>query len=312
MPKSLREAGKAQRHTRADGPGVTGPAFSVIIPAHNEASVIGRCLTALLDGAPSGNPPEIIVAANGCTDATVAIARDIVPFATVLDLPPGSKVIAMNTANRMARHAPRFFLDADIQCSYASLAATADALRQPGVMAASPALRMDLSRCDDWVRSYYRVWLTQPYVTDRLVGSGLFGLSEQGLAAIGEIPPTFADDTWVRTRFSHDQRRNVSKDEGGNPVFFTVSPPRSRADLIRIEARRRIGSEQVATLYPSPHNTRINRPSDLGDALRAGASRIDVARYLVTKATALARYRWNRWRGRTPVWVRDLGARQPG
>ena len=290
---------------------MTAP-FSVIIPAHNEEDVIGRCLKALYDGAPADALPEVIVAANGCKDRTVAIARELAPDATVLDLPPGSKVIAMNEANRLATVAPRFFLDADVQCSYASLAATADALREPGIMTASPALRMDLSRCDHWVRSYYRVWLTQPYITDRLVGSGLFGLSAEGLEIMGEIPPTFADDTWVRTRFSYEQRRNVSQDAQGNPVWFTVSPPRTRADLVKIEARRRIGSEQVLNLYPSPHNGKINRPADLGEALKGGATIADVGVYLGLKAVALARYRWNKARGKTPVWVRDVNARKTG
>lgn len=286
-----------------------GPAFSVIIPAHNEAAVIGRCLETLLRDAPADAMPEIIVAANGCKDETVAIAKRLAPSATVLDLPPGSKVIAMNAANALATVSPRFFLDADVQCSYTALAATAEALRQPGVMAASPALDMDLSRSDFWVRAYYRVWLTQPYVTDRLVGSGLFGLSAQGLERMGEIPATFADDTWVRTRFSYDERRNVASDSAGNRVSFTVSPPRNWRDQIRIEARRRIGSEQVLTLYPSPHNTRINRPGDLGNAWKNKASFFDIAIYLAMKVAALAQYKWNQKRGKAPVWVRDIGAR---
>ena len=285
------------------------PPFSVIIPAHNEGGVIARCLQTLYRDAPADTLPEVIVAANGCTDDTVAIARSIAPQARVLDLPPGSKVIAMNEANALATATPRFFLDADVQCDYRSLSAVADVLREPGIMAASPALKMDLSRCDGWVRAFYRVWLTQPYVTDRLVGSGLFGLSAKGLETIGTIPPTFADDTWVRTRFSYDERRNVDTDRNGNPVFFVVSPPRTRSDLVKIEARRRIGSEQVLTLYPSPHNQRINRPSDLGDALRSGANVLDVLKYLALKTSAMARYRLNKVRRRAPVWVRDTQAR---
>lgn len=283
--------------------------FCVIIPAHNEERVIERCLKALYADAPTDARPEVIVAANGCTDRTVAIARELAPDAVVLDLPPGSKVIAMNEGNKIATVAPRFFLDADIQCSYHSLAATAEVLREPGVMAASPALRMDLSACDPWVRAFYRVWQALPYVTDRLVGSGIFGLSAEGLDFIGVIPPTFADDTWVRTRFSYDQRRNVSADRLGRPVSFTVSPPRTLGDLIKIEARRRIGSEEVLNRYPSPYNERINRASNLNDARAAGASYLDIAIYVGVKAVALAKYRWNRLRGKTPVWVRDEAAR---
>lgn len=285
--------------------------FTVIIPAHNEGQVIARCLDCVLDGAPRDNPPEIIVAANGCSDDTVALAKAHAPMAKVLDLPAGSKVIAMNAANAIAEHAPRLFLDADVQCDYASLAATAQALRQSGVMAASPALRMDLSRCSWAVRAYYKVWLSQPYVTDRLVGSGLFGLSAEGLKIVGTIPPTFADDTWVRTRFSYDQRRNVGEDENGNPVYFTVSPPRTARDQINIEARRRIGSEQVATLYPSPHNPgQINRAKNLKDARDEGASPVEIVVYLALKGLAAAQFKWNKLSGKAPVWVRDINARQ--
>ena len=288
---------------------MSSKAFCVIIPAHNEEQVIGRCLKEFYADAPADAEPEVIIAANGCTDRTVEIARKLAPNATVLDLPPGSKVIAMNEASKIASVSPRFFLDADIQCSYRALAATADVLREDNVMAASPALRMDLSACDPWVRAYYRVWQALPYVTDRLVGSGIFGLSEEGLEIMGTIPPTFADDTWVRTRFSYSQRRNVANDRAGQPVWFTVSPPRTLTDLIKIEARRRIGSEEVLHRHPSPHNERINRLSDLLASRAAGASLGDIVIYVSIKAVALAKYRWNRMRGRTPVWVRDEGAR---
>lgn len=284
--------------------------FSVIIPAHNEEAVIGRCLEAMLAGAPADAMPEIIVAANGCKDRTVAIAREKAPMARVLDLPPGSKVIAMNEANRIAVTTPRFFLDADVQCSYAALAATAEVLRQPDVMAASPAIRMDVSRCDAWVRAYYRVWLTLPYITDRLVGSGLFGLSEEGLKIVGVIPPTFADDTYVRNCFTYEQRRNVAEDAAGEAVFFTVSPPRTIGDLIHIETRRQIGADHLRALDSMPEGKRINRPGNIWAAATKGASVLDVILYIAIKSIIILRHRWNVARGKTPVWVRDVNARQ--
>lgn len=288
---------------------MTAAPFCVIIPAHNEERVIERCLTALYAGAPPHAQPEVIVAANGCTDRTVAMARALAPDATVLDLPVGSKVIAMNEANRIASVTPRFFLDADIECSYTSLAATADVLRQPGVMAASPALRVDLTGCDRWVRAYYRVWLRLPYVTDRLVGSGIFGLSADGLAIMGEIPRIIGDDIWVRTRFSYDQRRNVASDRDGNPVWFTVLPPRTIGSLIKIETRRKAGNEDVLKQFPSPHDKRINRPADFGKLRADGASLGDIAIYLAIKLTARVQCRWNRLRGRASVWLRDDSSR---
>ena len=52
---------------------MTGPLASVVIPAHNERRVIGRCLRALREGAAPGEL-DVIVVANACTDDTAAIA----------------------------------------------------------------------------------------------------------------------------------------------------------------------------------------------------------------------------------------------
>ncbi|MBP0967161.1 MAG: glycosyltransferase [Oscillospiraceae bacterium] len=52
-------------------------AFSVVIPAHNEAQYIGKCLAAVRAAADAVRPcrTEIIVVANRCTDQTADIAR---------------------------------------------------------------------------------------------------------------------------------------------------------------------------------------------------------------------------------------------
>lgn len=47
---------------------------SIVIPAHNEALVIGRLLTRLTDD-DSTPPLEVIVVCNGCTDDTDDVAR---------------------------------------------------------------------------------------------------------------------------------------------------------------------------------------------------------------------------------------------
>jgi glycosyltransferase involved in cell wall biosynthesis len=284
--------------------------FTVIIPAHNEVSVIARCLKTLLEDAPADGSMQIIVAANGCNDDTVAAARKAAPEATVLDLPVGSKTAAMNAANREARHFPRIYLDADVQCGYPSLAAVAEALRIPGVMAAAPALRMDLSRSNWLTRAYYRVWLTQPYVKNALVGSGCFGLSQAAYELIGDFPPITGDDIWVYSRFAESERRSVTSDSAGRPAFFLVSPPRRAIDQIRVETRRRLGNEQVLRDYPSPHYAGSNRPGDLGDALRDGASIFDLAIYLAIKAIVRLRVKRAKRQRQDIVWERDLAARE--
>jgi glycosyltransferase involved in cell wall biosynthesis len=285
-------------------------AFTVIIPAHNEGTVIARCLKALLADAPADSKMQVIVAANGCNDDTVAIARKSAPDAIVLDLPVGSKTGAMNAANREALHFPRIYLDADVQCSYSSLLAVAQVLHEPGVMAAAPALRMDLSRSNWLARAYYRVWLTQPYVKRALVGSGCFGLSQAAYERIGDFPPITGDDIWVYSRFTESERRNISTDAQGQPVWFLVSPPRSAADQIRVETRRRLGNEQLLREYPSPHYTGSNNAGDLRDALREGASVLDVIVYLAIKAMVRLRVHRTKRKQKDIVWERDLAARE--
>ena len=281
--------------------------FSVIIPAHNEGNVVRRCLEAVYRDAPQDALPEVIVAANGCTDDTVAIARDAAPLARVLDLPVGSKVIAMNEANALASATPRFFLDADVQCDYASLAATADVLRQPGVMAASPALRMDLSRCDRWVKAYYRVWLTQPYVTDRLVGSGLFGLSREAVERVMPLPEVIADDLYVKESFAPEERRNISKDCNGESCFFVVYPPRTAFDQIRIEERRLRGNIQLARREASGNKNRTRMRFRFRNTEELKL--LDIAAYVIIKSAVRILYRINKLRGLSDEWTRDEGAR---
>lgn len=284
--------------------------FTIIIPAHNEEAVIERCLTALLGDAPATGRAQIIVAANGCSDRTAEIARAAAPDSLVLDLPQGSKTLAMNAAHKRALFFPRIYLDADVRCSYSSLRALANELRKPGVMAASPALRMDLSHSSQLIRSYYRVWLTQPYVRQNMVGSGCFGISRAGYERIGDFPPITGDDIWVHSRFLESERSNIASDADGNPVFFTVSPPRRAIDQIRVETRRRLGNEEVLRQYPSPHFTGSNQAGDLRTALKEGASVLDVAVYLGIKLIARLRARWSRARSKEIVWERDLTARE--
>ena len=284
--------------------------FTIIIPAHNEEAVIARCLETLLADAPDAGRAQIIVAANGCNDRTVEIARATAPDALVLDLPQGSKTKAMNAAHADALHFPRIYLDADVQCSYASLATLADMLRKPGVMAASPKIEMDLSRSSTLIRAYYRVWLALPYVQRDMIGSGCFGLSQSGYEAIGDFPPITGDDIWVHSRFKEGERVNISEDEDGNAVFFTVSPPRRVIDQVRVETRRRLGVAEVMRLYPSAHFTGSNQASDLRAALKLGASVFDVAVYVAIKLVARLRGNWAKGRDGKIEWERDLAARE--
>ncbi|HOQ87625.1 MAG TPA: glycosyltransferase, partial [Phycisphaerae bacterium] len=75
--------------------------YSIIIPAHNEETVIARCIRAIITGAAPGEL-EVIVACNGCTDRTAEIAREFGDPVRVLEIKTPSKVAALNAADAAA------------------------------------------------------------------------------------------------------------------------------------------------------------------------------------------------------------------
>ena len=113
---------------------------AIIIPAHNESAVIEHTLRVLLDGfAPE--EVTVIVAANGCTDDTIAKARAVASWITVLDVHEPGKSGAIRAAEAQLGPGPRIYLDADIAMSAASakavfarLSAGAGGARPPAVV----------------------------------------------------------------------------------------------------------------------------------------------------------------------------------
>jgi cellulose synthase/poly-beta-1,6-N-acetylglucosamine synthase-like glycosyltransferase len=86
-------------------------AITVIVPAHDEESVIERKVRNVLDGSYPRHLIELIVASDGSSDRTVELARGA--GATVLDLPRSGKVAALTAAAAEARGEILVFTDAD-------------------------------------------------------------------------------------------------------------------------------------------------------------------------------------------------------
>ena len=59
---------------------------SILIPAHNEESVLARTLDALL-GSSDSPKFEVLVVCNGCSDRSAEIARRYAPRLSVIELP---------------------------------------------------------------------------------------------------------------------------------------------------------------------------------------------------------------------------------
>lgn len=227
---------------------------SIIIAAHNEGPVIGACLDAVL--AQHGAPPyEIIVAANGCTDDTVAVARHR-PGVVVLDLARPGKTAALNAADRVARGSRLVYLDADIRLPSDYLAVLADALPADGpARAAVPARRLDLSGRSWPVRAYFAVNQRLPVYRQGLFGRGVIALSIRGRDRFDRFPDVIADDLFLDSIFDDSEKVRLD-------VTVEVGTPRRTGQLIRRLSRVRRGN---ATLRQSGYAGALGtavRPAD--------------------------------------------------
>lgn len=230
--------------------------FSIVIPAHNESSVIARCLSALLEGL-EASEFEIIVVCNGCKDDTANIARSY-PSVKVIELDVASKVAALNAGDEAALGFPRAYIDADIQLKGADLLKALEKFKTPGIEIVAPRLHVNLSKSNLVVKAFYRVWMSLPYFTDgQMVGSGVFILSEAGRKRFGSFPQIIADDGYVRSLFS-GQERLTAQD-----CHFTVFAPQTLSDLIKIKSRVRFGNMELKMKYPELSVGNDNSPGSL-------------------------------------------------
>lgn len=212
---------------------------SVVIPAHDEEAVIGRCLERLLDGAGEGDL-EVVVVANGCSDATVAIAQRFEPRVRVVEIDVASKVAALNAGDAAVTAFPRIYLDADIELGLDAVRAVARLLEGGTVHCAAPRARVDLDGRPAYIRAFYRALTSLPYFTESLVGNGVYALSAEGRGRFGAFPDITADDLFVRNVFP-DHERGVADD-----ASFTIHPPRNLAGLLAVRERVYRGNEEYA------------------------------------------------------------------
>lgn len=211
--------------------------MTVIIAAHEEEAVIGRCLDALSPAA-QGVPLEVIVSANGCSDATAEIAR--ARGVRVVERSEPGKPGALNAAERVANGFPRVYLDADIVLPAGALAALEEALRtRRGVLATMP-VRCVVTTGRPWpVRAYFRINQRLPVFRHGLFGRGVIAVSEAGRGRFGEFPPLTADDLFLDSRFAEAEKSEVAG------VVVEVEAPRTTGDLVRRLVRVRRGNAEM-------------------------------------------------------------------
>jgi cellulose synthase/poly-beta-1,6-N-acetylglucosamine synthase-like glycosyltransferase len=119
------------RPVRRDG---VRPRMSVIVPAHDEADVIGEKIQNTLNNGYPEDRLELIVASDGSSDATVRIARRFAdPRVRVLDLARGGKAAALNAAAQAAIGEVLVFTDADVLLAPGALRHIAENFADPEV-----------------------------------------------------------------------------------------------------------------------------------------------------------------------------------
>jgi glycosyltransferase involved in cell wall biosynthesis len=259
---------------------------SVVIAAHNEGRTIGRCLDALLGDGPAGRF-EVVVAANGCSDDTVAAATR--PGVVVLDLPTAGKAAALNAAEREVVSFPRVYLDADSALTgddIARLAAAVigDATTDATALAATACRVVDTSGRPVVVRHYYRMLSRHPSFRHSLFGRGVVVLSERGRARFDRFPEVLADDFFLDSLFAPGEKSVVPN------VTSVVDAPSTTRVLVRRLARVRRGNREIRGQHDAGVSARrVEGLRWLIDAVRATpAFAPSAAVYAVVTAYAIA------------------------
>lgn len=275
---------------------------SVIIAAHNEEAVIGRCLDAL--GRQDVSGLDVIVSANGCRDRTATVAA--AHGARVVDREEPGKAAALNAAERVATSFPRLYLDADIELPDGALAHMLAALAaSPGALAAVPRRRVETAGRPWPVRAYTAINERLPVFRDGLFGRGAIMLTARGRDRFDAFPVVIADDLFLDSQFAGDEKIEVAD------VEVIVDAPHTTRELLARLVRVRRGNFELRAAAKAGDVTTDVRTSDRWAWLREVVlphPRLIVAAvpYVVITLIAARRAR----RARAVAWGQDTSTRR--
>lgn len=193
--------------------------LGVVIPAHNESTVIGDALTSLQAQRTERRIEVIVVAAN-CVDDTADISRGFAErFAAAghrlrtVEVPDVGKASALNAGDAMLRSLRTdfmgvMFLDADAVLSERTVEACARAIEHGiDLVAPSVAFRSPQGRI---ARRYLRVYSSLPQVRDDTACRGCYVVSARGRTRWNMFPEHLPDDAFVRAHFVAGETRVIA------------------------------------------------------------------------------------------------------
>jgi glycosyltransferase involved in cell wall biosynthesis len=278
---------------------VAEPVVSVVIAAHNEESVIARCLRTLTSSAKPGEL-DIIVVANACDDRTAQIAR--AERARVVETPVAGKAHALGLGDAECRAFPRLYLDADVDLDTESLRRLLTAINR-GALACSPVPEYDLTGVSGVAKRFHRVFERLIAGRRGLSGTGAYLLSREGHERVFPLPLVISDDGWVHRTFSASERQSV---EGARSV---VRPARTVRAVIRRRARVRLGNRELDRLGRKADDPALGLGELGGLIRRRQVGVVDAVCFLTVLMADKIVARWRRLRGTDDAWSADRGTR---
>lgn len=277
---------------------MSAPVATVLVPAWNEAAVIGRTLAGL---APAGDRLHVVVIANACTDGTAEAARRVAPGATVLETPVPGKCAALNLGLcHAAPDRPVVVLDADLAVTADAVLALVEPLAAGRALAACGDMEVSAQGAPSAVRAWVRAWALNPYFARGKFG-GLFALSPQGVARVFPLPPITADDEYIRRSFAPVE---VARVPG---CRFVAEAPRTLGALVRVRKRVLRGNRALSAGRPKGEGGRAL----LRAALRHPARWPDLVVFVLVALWVRLSLALDGTKD-APRWARDDTTRRPG
>ncbi|MEE9352097.1 MAG: glycosyltransferase [Thiotrichaceae bacterium] len=231
---------------------------TVIVPAHNESSVIQACLDSIVH---QERVDEVIVACNGCSDNTVTIVREHYPTVICLDIQKPSKTNALNEAEKHAKSFPIFYLDADTVITPHTISRITEHLDQSEIMLAAPTPLINTDESSWLVKQYYKIWINLPYIKDGVIGTCSFIMTKKGRQRFDKFPNIINDDGFVRCCFDSNERANIEN------TTIHIKAPKTLFSLIKIKTRARLGNMQLESSNLCARPKQANYSSSIKEKL---------------------------------------------
>jgi len=220
---------------------------TVIVPAHNEASVIQDCLNSIVN---QSGIDHIIVACNGCTDDTADIVTTHYPDLICLDIKKPSKTNALNIAEEKAQELgvtyPIFYIDADTQLSDNCISKVSEEMAKGEILLSAPTPVINTDKSSWLVKTYYNVWTNLPYIKEGVIATCSFIVSEEGRKRFDVFADVIGDDGFIRCHFKNKEISNIE----GTQIFITA--PHDIFSLIKIKTRARLGNMELLAKKKCP------------------------------------------------------------